>query len=94
MDEQMVISLILLHLSGGESVDDMHILEGDEGFAKIMRRVETYGKPRSERRAFSMRWRKERRSKVPSPSSVFRYLEAFHEPKEDEKRELGKAFIP
>ena len=41
-----------------------------------------------------MRWRKERRSKVPSPSPVFRYLEAFHESDIETKREPGKAFIP
>jgi len=38
-DEQIVMSLVLLNLAGGESVDDLKILEGDEGFAKVMRRV-------------------------------------------------------
>ena len=31
-DEQIIISLILLNLAGGESVDDLRILEADEGF--------------------------------------------------------------
>jgi len=29
-----------------------------------------------------------------SPSALFRYLEAFHDPGEERKREQGKAFIP
>jgi hypothetical protein len=31
---------------------------------------------------------------VPSPSAVFRYLAAFHDPQEEQKREVGWAFIP
>jgi hypothetical protein len=31
---------------------------------------------------------------VPSPSAVFRYLEKFHAPEEEAKREKGKAFLP
>jgi len=88
------MALVLLNLAGGESVDDLRILEGDEGFAKVMRRVETHGLPRRERRALEKRWRKQRRRAVPSPSHVFRYLAAFHDSKEETKRQPGKAFIP
>jgi hypothetical protein len=49
---------------------------------------------RPERRALARRWRKERRRSVPSPSSVFRYLAAFHDPLQEKLREDGKAFIP
>jgi hypothetical protein len=93
-DEQIVMSLIWLNLAGGESVDDLRLLEGDEGFAQVMRRVETHGLPRQERRALERRWRKKRRRAVPSPSPVFRYLEAFHDKNFEPKREEGKAFIP
>jgi len=93
-DEQIVMALVLLNLAGGESVDDLKILEGDEGFAKVMRQVETHGLARSERRALERRWRKQRRRAVPSPSPVFRYLSAFHDPEEDSNRQPGKAFIP
>jgi len=93
-DEQIVMALVLLNLSGGESVDDLRILEGDEGFVKVMRRIETHGLPRSARRALERRWRPERRRAVPSPSPVFRYLEAYHNKEEEEKRQPGKAFIP
>ena len=49
-DEQIVHSLILLNLAGGESVDDLRILEADEGFCRILRRVELKGMKRKERR--------------------------------------------
>jgi len=91
-DEQIVMSLVLLNLVGGESVDDLKILEGDEGFAKVMRRVENHGLRRTQRRALERRWRKQRRRAVPSP--VFRYLSAFHNPEEESNRQPGKAFIP
>jgi hypothetical protein len=93
-DEQMVLSLILLNLAGGDCVDDLKILEKDEGFCKVLRRVETKGLSRQERRAMERRWRKEKHRSVPSPSAIFRYLEAFHDPLEEQKREKGKAFIP
>jgi hypothetical protein len=93
-DEQAVLSLMLLNLAGGDCVDDIRILEKDEGFCKVLGRVEAKGLTRQQRRALERRWRKERHRSVPSPSALFRYLEAFHDPGEEIKREQGKAFIP
>jgi hypothetical protein len=93
-DRQMLMSLVLLNLAGGDCVDDLARLEGDGGLAEVMRRVETHGMPRRERRALLRRFRKERKRAVPSPSSVFRYLSAFHNAPEEERREAHKAFIP
>jgi len=93
-DEQFVMSLVLLNVAGGDCVDDLRILEGDEGFARVLRRVELHGLPRKERREQERRWRKERRRAVPSPSAVFRYLTAFINPAEEAKRAAGRAFIP
>src|SRR3990170_4904161 len=87
-DEQLIVSLMLLNLAGGECVDDLRILEGDEGFCRVMRRVEMQGMRRSERRALERRWRKERRRVLPSASSVFRYLAAFHNKVQDEQRRV------
>ena len=42
-DEQVILSLILLNLAGGESVDDIRILEKDEGLSRVLRRVESRG---------------------------------------------------
>ena len=56
--------------------------------------METKGLTRQQRRAIERRWRKEHHRSVPSPSALFRYLGAFHDPEEEKKREQGKAFIP
>ena len=56
-------------------MDDMRILERDEGFSRILRRIELKGLTRKERRAMERRWRKEHHRAVPSPSAIFRYLE-------------------
>lgn len=93
-DEQINMSLIMLNLAGGDCVEDLRILEGDEGFAEVLMHVETHGLPRKERRALKRRWRKDRHRAVPSPSPVFRYLKEFHDAEEETKREKGKAFIP
>lgn len=93
-DAQMVTALIMLNLAGGDHVDDLRVLEGDEGFCRILRRVELNGLRRKDRRELERRWRKEKKRSVPSPSAVFRYLEAFHDTDEEKKRQEGKAFIP
>ena len=50
MDTQIVMPLVLLNVAGGNSVEDLKILEGDEGFAKVLRRVEMHGLLRKQRR--------------------------------------------
>ena len=93
-DTQVIISLILLNLAGGDCVEDLGVLEADEGFCRILRRVELHDLSRKQRRKQERRWRKEKRRTVPSPTAVFRYLEAFHDEEEEKKRVPGKAFIP
>ena len=92
-DSQIILTLILLNLAGGDSVDDVNILEKDEGLCRIIQRIEKKGLTRRERRAERKRG-KERRRTFPSPSPIFRYLSAFHDPEEEKKRQKGKAFIP
>jgi hypothetical protein len=93
-DSQMIMSLILLNLAGGDCVEDLNILEADEGFCRILRRVELHGLNRRERREQERRWRKEKRRTVPSPTAAFRYLGAFHDEEEEKRRVVGRAFIP
>jgi hypothetical protein len=88
------MALVLLNVAGGDCVDDLRILEADEGFVKVLRRVELHGLRRKERREQERRWRKERNRAVPSQSVVFRYLGAFDNPTEEAKRVAGHAFIP
>ena len=93
-DAQMVTTLILLNLAGGQGVEDLEKLENDQGFALILHRVETFGMPRRERRSLERRWRKSTDRTVPSVSAMRRYLAAFHEEAQEALREPGKAFIP
>jgi hypothetical protein len=93
-DAQTVLSLILMNLAGGDCVEDLRQLEGDEGFCRILRRIECKGMKRRERREAERRWRKERRRAMPSASAVFRYLSSFHDAEQEKKRVEGKAFIP
>ncbi len=93
-DSQVIMSLILLNLAGGDCVEDLSVLEADEGFCRVLRRVELHDLSRKERREMERRWRKEKLRFVPSPTAVFRYLEAFHDEEEEKKRRPGKAFIP
>ncbi|MFH1087850.1 MAG: IS1380 family transposase, partial [Chloroflexota bacterium] len=93
-DTQIVIPLVLLNIAGGDCVDDLRILEKDDGFTRVLRRVEMHGFRRKERREQERRWRKERKRAVPSPSAVFRYLAAFNNPAEEAKRAERRAFIP
>lgn len=93
-DGQIVTALVLLNLAGGDNVDDLKILEADEGLCKILRRVQAHGLARKERRALEGRWRKEKKRAVPSASAVFRYLAKFHDSTQEQLRQEGKAFIP
>lgn len=93
-DDQMIMALVLLNLAGGDCVDDLRMLEADEGFCRVLREVEPYGRTRSERRALKRRWRKTRTRTLPSPTAMREYLELFHDPEQEQYRRPHKAFIP
>ena len=93
-DSQMVLSLVLLNLAGGDCVEDIRIVEADDGFCEVLKQSEMHGLRRKQRRSLLRRWRKDKTRTVPSPSSIFRYLSAFHDEQQAVKREAGRAFIP
>lgn len=93
-DAQVVMALVLLHLAGGDCVDDLRRLEADQGFARRLRRVELAHLCRCERRQIERRWLREGRRSVPSASAVFRYLARFHDPEQETLRRRGQAFMP
>jgi hypothetical protein len=93
-DGETVMALVLLNLAGGEGLSDLDILDGDEGFCRILRESVGFGKPRPERRALSWRLRKGQKRSVPSPSSASRYLSYFHDPEQEKLRKEGTSFIP
>ncbi|MBF0536598.1 MAG: transposase, partial [Nitrospirae bacterium] len=93
-DRQIVFSLVLLNLVGGDCVDDIEKLEGDEGLCRILRQSEKQGLRRKECRKLTQRWRKEQKRTTPSVSVIFRYLSKFHDDEQEKFRVEGKAFIP
>jgi hypothetical protein len=93
-DAEMIVTVVLLNLAGGEAVDDVNGLEEDHGFRRILRDFWTYGLSRKERRERERRWRKERKRTVPSASTLRGYLELFHDPEQVKLRQPHEAFIP
>lgn len=91
---QIISSLILLNLAGGDCVDDIERLESDAGLRTLMLKFETQDMKRKERREYIRRWRKEKRRAFPSASVLRRELKKFHDPKQEELRKEGVAFIP
>jgi len=93
-DSQIVLSLVLLNLAGGDCVADIKMLEADDGFCEVLKKAEMHGLKRKVKRALLHRWRKRKTRTVPSPSSIFRYLAKFHTIEQEELRHPGRAFIP
>ena len=93
-DEQMLISLVLLNLAGGECVDDLRVLEGDEGLRRIVIGLEGQGLTRAQRHEIQRRWRKEKKRAFPSPTAMLDYLKLYHDNEWDSMRRPHEAFIP
>jgi hypothetical protein len=94
LDRQYVLALILLNVAGGESMDDIRLLEADAGLCRMVREVERHGLARKERRELERRFRKGRLRTFPSPTRVCEWLEQFHDPAPEQQRVAGTAFIP
>lgn len=93
-DVQVVLSLILLNIAGGDCVDDIERLQQDRGLSTLLLAIETDGMSPKDRRTYEKRWRKNKQRAVPSASAIRRYLEQFHHAEEEVRRVEGEAFIP
>lgn len=93
-DIEMIVSLILLNLAGGDCISDIERLESDAGLRTLLLKLATHGMKRKERRAYEKRWRKEKERGLPSNAAIHRYLRPFYSPDEERKRVSGSAFIP
>ncbi|UCH27925.1 MAG: IS1380 family transposase [Trueperaceae bacterium] len=91
---ELLTALALLNLAGGESVNDIDVLERDAGCAMVFRRFRMDGLNREKRRQLKARWRKKQTRALPSPSAVFRFLDEFHDEAQEALRVEGEAFIP
>jgi len=94
MDRHFVLSLSLLNLAGGECVEDIRMLEADPGLCRIAGEAEKYGLSRQQRRSLERRFRRGRTRTFPSETRLYEWLNAFHNPSQEQYRVPGKAFIP
>ncbi|GAC1568886.1 MAG: hypothetical protein NVS3B14_20460 [Ktedonobacteraceae bacterium] len=94
MDRQIVQSLVLLNLIGGDCVTDIEKLEADGGLREMVRSSEFCGMSLQQRRSASNRFRGGRNRAFPAATQIYGFLEACHEEAEEAKRIAGKAFIP
>lgn len=93
-DAEMILSLMLLNLAGGDCISDIERLEQDAGLRTLLIQFATHGMRRKERRAFERRWRTAKSRGLPSNAAIHRYLLQFHSPEEEKNRVEGVAFIP
>jgi hypothetical protein len=93
-DSELILSLMLINLAGGDCISDIDRLERDAGLRLLLLRFATHGMRHKERRAFEKRWRKSKERALPSNAAIHRYLRHFHSPEEEKKRVVGEAFIP
>lgn len=94
LDEQVLPALVLLQIAGGDCVEDMDKLESDSVLTRILRKAETHGMSRRQRKQLDKRFRCGRQRTLPSVSVIRRYLESFHSSEQETQRVAGKAFIP
>lgn len=93
-DREMILSLILLNLAGGDCITDINRLEQDKGLRTLLQQFRLFGMQRPQRRAYLKRWRKSKKRGLPSTAAIHRYLRLFHSAQEENKRLEGQAFIP
>jgi hypothetical protein len=94
-DYCFLVSMILLNLCGGDCVNDINGLEGDAGLKRIFKNLDLKNAfERHCQKLIHQQWPNGEKNTFPSPTSIFRYLDVFHNPLEEERRPQNKAFIP
>lgn len=94
LDRQMIQSLVLVNLVGGDCVTDVEKLEGDAGLRAMVRAGEFSGMSLVQRNKAKQRFRSGRSRTFPAATQIYSFLEACHNESEEAKRVDGKAFIP
>jgi len=90
---EIVANLLLLNLSGGENVDDLHRLQADSGISRLLEKYNEAGLCAAALRKRRELKRRQSAGSVPAPSTVFRFLKRDGEIGL-EGRGQGKAYIP
>lgn len=94
-DFQMIRSLILLNLAGGNHVNDLNRLEDDPGLKRLLSRIEKMdASHRGIRQQNRRRWRKVKTRTIPSATATFNYLSSFQPSLKTTDPKEGGARIP
>lgn len=93
-DLQHIVALILLHLAGGDFLEDLHRLEADQGLCELMEQVEGWGLHPCHRQELANRWRVDKQRTFPSPDATADYLEAFDADSDQARAQAEGAFVP
>ena len=93
-DVQMILSLILLNLAGGKSIEHINILEKDNGLNRLLGHLEHHELSDVAKTEVLTRWRKVKERTFPSPSAIFEYLRCYHDEEKMGGAEQGSARIP
>ncbi len=94
LDRQIVLSVALLNLAGGDCVTDMDGLESDAGLREMLYAFERSTWNARERKAVAARFRSSRSRAFPAATQISAFLEACHDESQESARLSGKAFIP
>lgn len=94
LDRVMVLAVVLLNLAGGNCVTDIDKLEADGGLCRMFSRCQYSGMGRAAVKAAQSRFRGGKTRTFPAPTQLFAFLERCHNASEEQKRVVGKAFIP
>jgi hypothetical protein len=93
-DRQMVLSLVLLNLAGGDCITDIDGLESDAGLCEMIRGFERSTWNRRDLRSVDSRFRSGRSRTFPAATQIASFLESCHDEASESMRVVGKAFIP
>ena len=88
----IVMTIILINLVGGQSVDDVAWLQADKGLSKFFELTIMHGLRGKERERLQHRI-DAAGTPFPSPSSIFRYLNQMHDPAHNDLHEDGVGVI-
>ncbi len=94
LDRQVVQSLVLINLIGGDCVTDVDKLEKDRGLCTMVRAGEYTGMSVEQRTSAKKRFRAGRNRTFPAATQIYSFLEACHNETGELSRVDGKAFIP
>ena len=94
LDRQIVETLMLVNVAGGDCVTDVDRLEADAGLCRVFSRSQYSGMSRAESKAAQKRFRSGKSRTFPAATQISAFLEACHNEEEEKERVAGRAFIP